>query len=100
VRIILDKRPYNDDIDVFMVEGFGSAARYVLPMTLSEPVLNNRCTSPTTSITKAEAQELMDNLWQVGIRPSEGTGSAGQLAATQRHLEDMRRLVFKDKEKP
>lgn len=41
-----------------------------------------------------EAQTLMDELWRSGIRPTEGTGSAGSLAATQGHLEDMRRLVF------
>lgn len=46
-----------------------------------------------------EGQALMDELWQLGLRPSEGTGSAGSLAATQRHLEDMRALVFKT-EKP
>lgn len=45
----------------------------------------------------AQAQELIDSLWQCGIRPSEGTGSAGQLAAVQYHLEDMRKLVFKSK---
>ena len=39
------------------------------------------------------AQELMDDLWNCGIRPSEGTGSAGSLAATQAHLKDMRKLV-------
>lgn len=42
-----------------------------------------------------EAQELMDQLWQAGLRPSEGSGSAGSLAATERHLADMRTLVFK-----
>jgi hypothetical protein len=41
------------------------------------------------------AQELMDQLWSVGLRPTEGKGSAGSLAATERHLEDMRALVFK-----
>jgi len=41
------------------------------------------------------AQELMDSLWQCGIRPSEGSGSAGSLAATQGHLLDMRKLVSK-----
>lgn len=43
-----------------------------------------------------EAQNLMDELWRAGLRPSEGSGSAGALAATQRHLEDMRALVFKE----
>jgi hypothetical protein len=41
------------------------------------------------------AQELIDQLWQAGLRPSEGSGSAGSLAATERHLADMRALVFK-----
>lgn len=40
------------------------------------------------------AQLLMDNLWEVGIRPSEGSGSAGSLAATQKHLNDMRTIAF------
>lgn len=42
-----------------------------------------------------DLQSLMDELWSVGVRPSEGTGSAGSLAATERHLKDMRSLVFK-----
>jgi hypothetical protein len=42
-----------------------------------------------------ESQALMDNLWRCGLRPSEGTGSAGALAAVQKHLEDMRKIVAK-----
>ena len=45
-------------------------------------------------LSPAEAQQFMDELWRVGIRPTEGAGSVGQLAATTRHLEDMRALVF------
>lgn len=49
---------------------------------------------PAFVLTKENAQSLMDELWNVGIRPTEGTGSAGQLAATQAHLKDMQKLVF------
>ena len=49
---------------------------------------------PTMSLEYEGAQYLMDQLWDCGLRPSEGTGSAGAMAATQKHLEDMRRLVF------
>jgi hypothetical protein len=41
------------------------------------------------------AQELMDELWTCGLRPSEGTGSAGSLKATQDHLGDMQKLSWK-----
>jgi hypothetical protein len=50
---------------------------------------------PTLSLRQDEAQQLMDELWRVGLRPSEGTGSAGAMAAVQAHLADMRTLVFK-----
>jgi hypothetical protein len=47
------------------------------------------------SISKQEAQVLMDDLWDCGLRPSEGSGSAGALLATQNHLSDMKKIVFK-----
>lgn len=50
--------------------------------------------SPLFCLSLKEAQGLMDNLWLCGLRPSEGTGSAGSLKATQGHLEDMRKIAF------
>jgi len=49
--------------------------------------------TPFAMVDIEQAQQLMDELWQCGLRPSEGTGSAGSLRATERHLEDMRKLV-------
>ena len=37
-------------------------------------------------------QELMDSLWACGIRPTEGQGSAGAMAAQTEHLKDMREM--------
>ena len=45
---------------------------------------------PCARLAQDEAQQLMDELWRCGLRPCEGSGSAGALAATERHLEDMR----------
>lgn len=50
--------------------------------------------TPTLSLSPDEAVALMDELWQAGVRPTD-IGTAGQLAATQAHLQDMRALVFK-----
>lgn len=52
---------------------------------------------PTTTLDHTSAQKLMDGLWDCGIRPSEGTGSAGAFAAQTAHLKDLQRLVFKEK---
>lgn len=38
------------------------------------------------------AQVLMDELWNCGLRPSEGAGSAGSLRATENHLKDLQTL--------
>lgn len=49
---------------------------------------------PMFQLSIHQGQQLMDELWNCGLRPSEGTGSAGQLAATQQHLRDMRTIAF------
>ena len=49
---------------------------------------------PLATLLPEDAQNLMDNLWDLGFRPTEGKGSAGALAATQAHLEDVRKLLF------
>jgi hypothetical protein len=50
--------------------------------------------SPTMILDETEAQALIDSLWDCGLRPTEGTGSAGALAAAQANLEDLRRVAF------
>jgi len=49
---------------------------------------------PLFSLDHDKAQVLMDDLWNAGLRPTEGKGSAGSLRATEKHLDDMRRIVF------
>jgi len=44
---------------------------------------------PTFRLSPIEGQSLIDELWCAGLRPTEGTGSAGSLAATQLHLKDL-----------
>ena len=50
---------------------------------------------PPLRLSYEDAQQLMDELFRIGIRPSD-QGSPGQLAAVKYHLEDMRKLVFKE----
>jgi hypothetical protein len=56
--------------------------------------------TPAFALGPKAVQQLMDDLWRCGYRPSEGEGSAGQLSSVKYHLEDMRRLLFDSKGKP
>lgn len=51
--------------------------------------------APIARLEPTAAQQLIDDLWRCGLRPSEGTGSAGSFAAQKRHLDDMRAIVAK-----
>jgi hypothetical protein len=57
----------------------------------SEPGMRSE---PLFSINVTKAQALMDSLWECGLRPTQGKGSAGAMAATQKHLGDMRKIAF------
>jgi hypothetical protein len=65
---------------------------------MKEPVLveveDGAAPPVAVRLSDIEAQALMDRLWKAGLRPTEGSGSAGALAATQDHLKDMQKLVF------
>lgn len=63
------------------------------PLVL-RPIEDGAVIEPTVRIHEEAAQRLMDDLWQCGMRPSEGTGSAGAMAKIEAHLEDMRTIAF------
>lgn len=57
-------------------------------------ITENEATSPVVVLDQDDVQDILDQLWAQGVRPSRGSAE-GELAATKRHLEDMRGLVFK-----
>jgi hypothetical protein len=83
--------------DLFVHERDTKLKRGVIKMVEADP---NTYSPPTLQIDEAQAQALMDDLWAAGLRPAEGSGSAGSLLATQRHLADMRQLAFAKIEVP
>lgn len=59
-----------------------------------EPVEEGQLLQPTFKLRRDQVQALMDELYRIGVRPSE-QGTAGELEATKAHLKDMRALVAK-----
>lgn len=89
LEIHVSRMPAANRLDFYMKEG----SAWVVDMTLKTQ--DEGSMKPSAfSLDNEEVQALMDRLWGCGFRPTEGTGSAGALAATERHLEDMRKLVF------
>jgi len=91
LELALDKQgPWSKRIDVHIRIG-----EYIAqPLLMKKPNNLDIIQKPTFSLDYETCQEIVDSLWNFGFRPSEGTGSAGSLKATQNHLEDMRKLVF------
>lgn len=83
---------YGHYLNVYVRQGIGVAQ----PIVFKDQESDLEISPPALQIGMTAAQQLMDELWRAGLRPSEGSGSAGALAATERHLKDMQRIVFKD----
>ena len=49
----------------------------------------------TLSFRNNAHQVLIDDLWKIGLRPTDEVGSVGQLKATENHLKDIQQLVWK-----
>ena len=89
------RTPWRDSVDVLIYEE-NDGARWVTraEFTVERLQEGQVVGEPTFTLEAHTGQELMDALWDCGLRPSEGSGSAGQLAATQKHLEDMRLIAL------
>lgn len=99
LEMMARREDWNGGIRLYLRQREARAGyRFAQPLTMAyiEP---GQTIEPMVSIPLETAQQLMDELWQCGLRPSEGTGSAGAMAAVQAHLKDMRKLVFKEDEK-
>lgn len=82
-------------ISVFIEEIRGENYALAEPLIMTTRTEQFVPLEPTTTLSLTAAQQLIDDLWDCGLRPSEGSGSAGAMAATERHLKDMQTLVFK-----
>ena len=62
-------------------------------MTVGERT-NGEYYSPPMILSEDEVQQIMDQLWQCGVRPRNGEGSNAQINAMKNHLDDMRKIAF------
>ena len=94
LRFYLDTQPMWDSVALHIAREVKEGIRIAQPIVFEQTDGLIR-TEPCLYLRHDECQGLIDELWRVGFRPSEGTGSAGALKATQDHLSDMQKIVFK-----
>lgn len=97
MNFYVENKPFYDGVEIHARLRTETGFAQAQPLMFREETAEEAAVVPVPcmTITRDSAQDLMDALWDVGIRPTDGTGSTGQLQATERHLEDMRQLVFR-----
>lgn len=94
IEIMARKEDWTDGISIHMRQrtvAHGTMAAQKIEFAPQAPhVISEPCLVLDLDL----AQTLMDELYRCGIRPTEGSGSAGSLAATQKHLEDMQKIAM------
>jgi hypothetical protein len=94
IRAVAHRDPWSEQVGFLLVEHVsGQPRRVAKPLEFVE-LPDGAPLDPTFRLQGMEAQELMDMLWNCGLRPTQSKSSAGQMEAIQRHLADMRTIAF------
>lgn len=93
-KIYAERQIWTNGIALYVAEHNSDGLLAVLRPGVFEALPKGACKGePSLHLQYEEAHRLMDELWSCGLRPSEGTGSAGSLLATERHLADMQLIA-------
>lgn len=92
-KIFCRLQNYGDNIELGIIRESNGGPLFARPL-IFQRLEEGELIQPAAILSLSEAQRLMDELWNCGIRPAEGAGSAGQMAATERHLQDLQRVAF------
>lgn len=65
-----------------------------------EPIAEGDEVAPLLRLRLDEAQQLLDELYRVGVRPSRSEPTSQVVERMEHHIEDLRRIAFKDANHP
>ena len=94
-RVHVEREIWSETISIRLATTIGDNLHVAKPV-MYEQVDRGAFVEPCLRLPFDMAQKLMDELWHAGVRPAQSIGTEGQSSAIKYHLEDMRRLVFKD----
>jgi hypothetical protein len=101
LKFLLRSAPWIDGIDVNIAEmhpdGTISAAT---PLVFSKVEKGCVVGAPSLTINRESAQQMMDDLYSFGFRPTEMKASVGQVEAMRAHISNLQRIAFHDFQDP
>lgn len=92
IEVRCARQDWLPSVSIALFERGGDRSYMAAPIEFRE-VAAGEIVQPAVTLNVDQAQQLMDELWRCGLRPTEGAGSAGALAATERHLQDMQGIA-------
>ena len=83
-----------DDVQFFFAVELDDGKQYVAKDISFEPLVRYSAINAFIEVPGHELQALVNDLWDVRVRPHDALASSGQLETVDKHLADLRRLVF------
>jgi len=96
IEIMARREDWQNGISLYCRQVIENVSESIAQPVVFEKMDRGLLSPPFLTLGIQSAQNLMDELWQCGVRPTEGTGSAGSLGAVEKHLSDMRKIAFKN----
>lgn len=86
---------YNDSTDLVMFERWGEQIAVAQPVefTMKEQRAHDAIAAPTLRLHGNAGQELLQALWDAGLRPSDGAGSGAEAKALRDHIKLAERMA-------
>lgn len=87
---------YRDGTDLVYAQKWGdkiSVAQPVGSFTMKEQGQHEAIAEPTLTLPGCSGQELLQALWDAGLRPSDGAGSGAEVKALRDHIKLAERMA-------
>lgn len=77
-----------DGVDLLLFERYGDRDAIAQPIefTLKEIGRGDAITAPTLRLPGESGQQLLQALWDAGLRPNDGSGSGAEAKALREHI--------------
>lgn len=92
IEIAMEPMPLyaGDGVNVYIRKGREFAKSVVM-----EAVKEGHYVEPSFCLSSEMAQQLCDNLWRIGFRPSRAQDASPVIEAKQQHIDDLRGVLRK-----